>query len=99
MAEPCDSSCPECGAAPGFPCSDAHGLTLALPHVGRVIRGDEGRPGEHSASPYVTVTVEQTRESWQALLDKEGLVPQSYTPLGIAWSNLMQAIRDVLGEN
>lgn len=48
---------------------------------------------------FVTVTVEQSRESWQALLDKEGLIERSYTPLGVAWSNLMQAIRDALGEN
>jgi hypothetical protein len=50
-------------------------------------------------SPYVTISVESTRESFEALLAKEGLPEQSYTPLGIAWSNLMQAIRDALGEN
>lgn len=49
--------------------------------------------------PYVTVTVESTREGFEALLAKEGLIEQSYTPLGIAWSNLMQAIRNALGGN
>lgn len=60
----------------------------------------DGHPSsEQSSSPFVTVTVQATREDFEALLAKEGLIEQSYTPLGIAWSNLMQAIRDALGEN
>jgi hypothetical protein len=56
-------------------------------------------PSQSSESPFVTVKVESSRESFKAILAKEGLIEQSYTPLGVGWSNLMQAIRDALGEN
>lgn len=54
-------------------------------------------PTERS-SPYVTVTFTSTRASLEALLAKEHLFPQTYTDLGIGWSNMMQAIHDALGD-
>lgn len=54
--------------------------------------GSRRAPGE----PFVIVTVTSIRGDWEALLEQEGLIPQSYTPLGIVWSTLMQSIRDAL---
>jgi hypothetical protein len=47
---------------------------------------------------YVTVSTTSTREAWEALLAKEGLVQESFTPLGIVWSTLMESIRDTLAK-
>ena len=49
-------------------------------------------------SPFVTVELTVSRESWEALLAKEDLIAQRYTPLGVVWSSLMAAIRTALGE-
>lgn len=47
-------------------------------------------------SPFVTVTATSTRAEWEALLAKENLIAQRFTPVGIVWSTLMQSIRDAL---
>lgn len=50
-------------------------------------------------TPYITVTLEQTRDSWEALLKELEKIPSTYTPLGIGAMNLAEKIKTALGDS